>query len=63
MSCNSNELGFDYVKDGMNQLVMSIGSSFERPNELHKIVAGCSAFAIQTLTQITHGTVSTFDLR
>lgn len=43
---------------------MSVGpvsSSFLRAQELHKIVAGCSAFAIQTLTQITHGTVLTFD--
>ena len=40
---------------------MSVGSSFLRANELHKIVAGCSdAFAIQTLTQITHGSVLPF---
>lgn len=32
-----------------------VGSSFVRAQELHKIVAGCSAFAIQTLTLITHG--------
>ena len=39
---------------------MSAGLSFKRPVELHKIVAGCSAFAIQALSQIRHGTGLTF---
>lgn len=56
-----NELGFDCAKVEVDQLVMSLVRLLRDHTNCTKIVAGCSAFAILTLTQITHGTVSTLN--